>query len=63
MIEKIKPLRLYTEKIVLELENLSNSFLLIEDFRYRLKTKTEELKQYQRNTVQIEEKNWFTKIF
>ena len=58
---EIKPLRLYTEKIVLELENLSNSFLLIEDFRYRLKTKTEELKQYQRNTVQIEEKNWFTK--
>jgi len=58
---EIKPLRLYTEKIVLDLENLSNSFLLIEDFRNRLKTKTQELKQYQRKTVQVEEKNWFTK--
>lgn len=59
---EIRPLRLYTEKIVLDLENVSNNFLLVEDFRYRLKTKTKELKQYQRKTVQVvEEKSWFTK--
>ena len=59
---EIRPLRLYTEKIVLDLENVSNNFLLVEDFRYRLKTKTKELKQYRRKTVQVvEEKSWFTK--
>ena len=50
---EIRPLRLYTEKIVLDLENVSNNFLLVEDFRYRLKTKTKELKQYRRKTVQV----------
>ncbi len=58
---EIQPLRRYTEKIVLDLESLSNTFLLIENFRFRLKSKTKELDQFKQKIVYTEEKNWFTK--
>lgn len=58
---EIQPLRKYTEKIVLDLENLANTFLLIEDFKFRLKSKTLELAKYRRMIVHVEEKSWFTK--
>lgn len=41
---EITPLRKYTEKIVLDLENIASSWLLMEDFRNRLKARTRSLK-------------------
>jgi class 3 adenylate cyclase len=59
---EITPLIKYSEKIVLDLENISFTFLLIEDFRYRLKQKTQEVRKYKKVSVQVvEEKSWFKK--
>ena len=63
---EVQPLRKYTEKIVLDLENITNSFILIEEFRYRLMNKSIELKQFQKVSVDVienivQEKSTFEK--
>lgn len=59
---EIEPILKYTEKIVLDLENLTDSLLMIEDFRNRLATKKQELSKYRQKTVVVvQEKSWFVK--
>lgn len=58
---EIRPLRNYTEKIVLDFQNYSESIIMIEEFRMRLKSKAKELKQFKRQHVEVEERSWFKK--
>jgi class 3 adenylate cyclase len=58
---EIRPLWNYTEKIVIDFQNYSESFIIVEEFRMRLKNKAKELKQYKRQSVKVEKRSWFKK--
>ncbi|MEM7182276.1 MAG: adenylate/guanylate cyclase domain-containing protein [Spirochaetota bacterium] len=58
---EIMPIRRYTERLVLGLENIVGNLILVEEFRDRLKTKTKELKRYRKKRVRVRKKSWMTR--